>query len=80
MPVTRLRDGRAGLGLHLDSEGWDMLYNIHFMLQTTDLSYVTKHCSIYNMLYSMSMRRLYNSKTCYIYNLHLIYTFEYNTL
>ena len=32
------------------------------------------------MLYTMSMRRLYNNKTCYIYNLQLIYTFEYNTL
>ena len=28
----------------------------------------------------MSMRRLYNNKTSYIYNLQLIYTFEYNTL
>ena len=26
------------------------------------------------------MRRLYNNKTCYIDNLQLIYTFEYNTL
>ena len=28
----------------------------------------------------MLMRKLYNYKTSYIYNLLLIYTFEYNTL
>ena len=28
----------------------------------------------------MLMRRLYNNKTSYIYNLQPIYTFEYNTL
>ena len=31
------------------------------------------------MLYTMSMRRLYNNRTCYIYNLQLIYVFEYDT-
>ena len=44
------------------------------------LCYVKKQYSIYNMFYTISMRRLYNNKTCYIYNLQLIYTFEYNTL
>ena len=32
------------------------------------------------MLCTMCMRRLYNNKTSYIYNLQLIFTFEYNTL
>ena len=53
---------------------------MHTFYVTYHLCYITKQCSIYNMLYTMSMRRLYNNKTCYIYNLQLIYTFEYNTL
>ena len=44
------------------------------------LRYITKQCSKYNMLYTMLMRRLYNNKTSYIYNLQLINTFEYNML
>ena len=32
------------------------------------------------MLHTILMRRLDNNKTSYIYNLQLIYTFEYNTL
>ena len=32
------------------------------------------------MLHTMLMRRLYNNKTSYMYNLQLIYTFEYNPL
>ena len=28
----------------------------------------------------MSMRRLYNNTTYYIYNLQQLYTFEYNTI
>ena len=47
---------------------------------TYHLCYVTKQCSIYHMLYTMSMRSLHNIKTCYIYNLQLTYTFEYITL
>ena len=47
----------------------------HFEVSNNYFTSVT-----YNMLYTMSMRRLYNKKTSYIHNLQLIYTFEYNTL
>ena len=79
---------RPGQGdVHL--EGWDMLCNIHFMLCTTfvtqqnNAAYTTcyipcqweGHITIKHVTYT-----IYNDKTCYIYNLQLIYTFEYNTL
>ena len=53
-------------------EGWDMLYNKHFMLHHDHLCYITKQCSIYNMLYTMLMRSLNNNKTSYLYKLQLI--------
>ena len=54
-------------------------------MQHIDLGFFPNSCGITaairpNMLDTMSKRRLYNNKTCYSYNLQLIYTFEYNTL